>query len=185
MKLLALLLSFSSLALLSSCELDGLDEVSTCSTGAVVATQGTFSGQLVLEQNKPVAQSFYVNCSEGILNSVDLKISSAAVGLLGKVKVEVYAEGDNGSFGSYIDEGTIENIPYSPVNTYTVTFSYGTKLLPGNSYWLVITSLVANNVILRTSGPTDYYAGAGLWLTDPSWQQTSAHKDAFFSVKVR
>lgn len=173
------------LSFLFSCEWAETEEIKKCEAGSSVAAQSNSSGQLLLTQNKPVAQSFTVNCINGVLKTIDLKLSSATDGLLGKVKVEVYGEADNGTFSSFIDDGMIENIAYSPVSTYSVNLPYGTNLVMGQTYWIVITSQVANNVILRTSASSDYYYGAALWLTDPGWQETSSHRDAFFSVKIR
>ncbi len=181
MKLIA---SLTLLLFLASCKLDsGLVKFDPCVNGATVAEQSTASSVHTVSSDV-LAQSFQTNCKGGVISSVTVRAKTVGAGLQSKLDVSLYANQSNGSFEEMIDSTTIDNVT-STLSDYTATFDYGVELIPGKTYWIVISNPTANVSEISTSGGSSTYVNGSFFETIPEFKVPTFHRDLYFKVKVR
>lgn len=184
------LLALCLFTLLTSCEFIeqqnyDLNTDNSCSSNTPVAQQVYYSGELLIQDGKPIAQSFTVNCSDGVLNSLNLILSSSESDTTTKVKVEIYGESDdNGNFSSLVDEAEVDAITDTAA-VYLINFSSGFRLEEGHTYWIVLSTDSSTSTVVRTSSMNDTYTEGDLYLTNPYWLTINLHRDIYFRINIQ
>lgn len=175
-----------SLLICSSCEFDsGGSILEACGTQEVIVSQTSSNQRLMLDRDHPVAQSFKASCLDGVFSTVTLKLQTVASGVETKVRVELLEQAEDGTTGAHIDEAFIDNITSASLVDYTAVFDYGTKLDAQKTYWLKVFNVTANDTYLATSGGSSAYGDGELFDTVPEWLVNTAHRDIYFTAKVK
>jgi len=153
-----------------------------CAAGSVVALQSARVGGLGRPTGAQIAQSFTVNCTGGVLNTIEFDMNNMAGGTT-SFSITLYGGGSPGSFNSLIDTTSLSGIT-SVRALRKVTFGGTPTLVPGTTYWLEITPTSANSIAFYTSDGTDNYTSGELQRDDPFWAPDPIRRDMYFKIEI-